>query len=334
MSAILGIFDLHEPVAGDAIAHRMLGQMRARGGARAGLGRSVGALLGVSRHAWELADGLSGPVLVVEDGNLTVAADATLYYLDDLRRRLSVAGITSAGSTASHFIAAAYRAWGDRCVDHLEGDFAFLVWDRGRRHLFGARDFYGSRPLFYATFGTTLVIASTIDGVRAHPRCPNDLNVTAIAEAAAGLFAEPEETCYRAIRRFPAAHALLLGESRRSPELRRVWIPPTFAGEERPRQGFDDAAAELRELLTRATTERMLPTGVTSISMSGGWDSPPCSPPANWLFNAPASRATGCGRCRSPSSWRRRPGRRAHPCNRRALAGGRTLARHPRHSPV
>ena len=274
MTAILGIFDLQEPAPGDVVAHRMLAAMHVRGGDRRAVARSVGAVLGVARYEWELATGLSGAALVVEDGDVIVAADASLYYVDDLRRALAAAGVTPVGATPSHLIAAAYRAWGDRCVDHLEGDFAFIAWNRSRRQLFSARDFYGSRPLFYATLGSTVVVASSIAGILAHPRCPADFNVTSIAEAAAGLFAEPAETPYRAVRRFPAGHALLMSESRPSAELRRVWTPPTFAGEGRARVGFEDAAAELRELLVRATVERMAPVGPTSISMSGGWDSP------------------------------------------------------------
>ena len=274
MSAILGVFDLDTPIPGDPVASRMLARMGVRGGACSALGRSVGAVVGVARHEWELAPGLSGDALVVHDGDVMVAADASLYYLDDLTRRLRVAGVTPAGTTPSHYIAAAYRAWGDRCVDRLEGDYAFMVWDRSRRRLFSARDFYGSRPLFHATFGTTLVVASTIGAILAHPRCPTDLNVTAIAESAAGLFAEGSETAYRAVFRFPAGHALTLSDLRRTPELRRFWNPPLFVGEERPRVGFDAAAEELREILMRATAERMAPAGTTAISMSGGWDSP------------------------------------------------------------
>ena len=273
MSAILGIFDLQDPVPGDGVALGMLAAMRARGSDHRAVARGAGALLGVARAGWELAPGLSGAALVVEDGDVIVAADAPLDLVDDLRRALAGAGVTPAAGTPGHLIAAAYRAWGDRCVDRLEGDFAFMAWDRRQRRLFSARDFYGTRPLFYATLGTTLVIASSVAGVLAHPRCPADLNVTSIAEAAAGLFAEREAAAARAVRRLPAAHALLLSESRRQPELRRVWTPPTFAGEGRARVGFDDAAAELRDLLVRATAERMSPAGVTSVSMSGGWDS-------------------------------------------------------------
>ncbi|CAA9301435.1 MAG: hypothetical protein AVDCRST_MAG40-384, partial [uncultured Gemmatimonadaceae bacterium] len=274
MSAILGIFDLDTPVPGDPIAHRMLGQMAVRGAARRAVGRGVGALLGVARHEWEMAPGLSGDALIVHDGDVMVAADASLYYLDDLGRRLRAAGVAPAGTSASHYIAAAYRAWGDQCVDRLEGDFAFLLWDRARRRLFAARDFYGSRPLFHATFGSTLVVASSIAAVLAHPRCPSDLNLTAIAESAAGLFSEGTETAYRAVRRFPAGHALVLSDSRRTPELRRFWYPPEFAGETRARVPFAAAAEELREILIQATAERMLPAGLTTASTSGGWDSP------------------------------------------------------------
>lgn len=270
MSRIAAIFSTAGP-AGDIAIRGLLAAIEARGGDHAETWAEDGAALAVSRHEWEFGDGFAGPVGVARDDACVVVADATLYYRDDLRRRLAAKGVSPQGSTPSHLILAAYRAWGERCAERLEGDFAFILWDRVAKQAFCSRDFGGKRPLFYAELGNTLVVASTVSAVIAHPACPDDLDLASIAATAAGLFSSAgPDTCYRAVRVLPAAHDL----SWRSGALRgpaRHWDPATAARSDR--LPFDAAADELRDLLGQAVAERLAPSGPTTIWMSGGWDS-------------------------------------------------------------
>ena len=227
------------------------------------------ATLATARFPWEFAGGLSGPVSVVEDGALAVAADAGLYYQRDLRRQLQQAGVPVRGTTPSHLILAAYRAWGERCAERLEGDFAFVLWDGDKRRVVCARDFGGKRPLFHAQFGGTLAVASTIPALLAHPRCPTDIDPIAIAADATGFFAAAHDTAYRAVSQLRAGFTLVHegSNTRISPH----WMPP--AVQESAGTGFEEAADELRELLMSSVRERLAPTGPTSVWLSGGWDS-------------------------------------------------------------
>ncbi|MBA3760702.1 MAG: hypothetical protein H0X07_09210, partial [Gemmatimonadales bacterium] len=163
MSGILGVFGLGACSPDDRTVRSMLAGLARRGTECNILNAASGeATLATGRFPWEFAGGLSGPVSVVEDGALAVAADAGLYYQRDLRRQLQQAGVPVRGSTPSHLILAAYRAWGERCAERLEGDFAFVLWDGDKRRVVCARDFGGKRPLFHAQFGGTLAVASTI----------------------------------------------------------------------------------------------------------------------------------------------------------------------------
>lgn len=270
MSGILGVFTTGE-LPERVNLERMVAGLAARGGERSTLWCGAGAALAVSRYEWESEAGFSGPVLELEEDDCMVAADATLYHLTDLRRRLRARGVAAWGATPSHLILAAYRAWGEECTKWLEGDFAFILWDKRERRLLVSRDFSGRRPLYYAELGETLVVGSTLGAVLAHPACPEELNLPVIA-ATAGLLlsAAGEETCYRAIQSMPLGGDL---HWRPGAELRasRNWDPAPAAGAgELP---FDRAAEELRSLLTDATRERMGPSAPTSVWLSGGWDS-------------------------------------------------------------
>lgn len=270
MTGFLGIFATEGGRTDARTVRSMLAGLAGRGTECEVRSYAAGwSTLGVTRQSWELDDGLSGRVLVAEDGSLAVAADASLYYQQDLRRTLAQAGIQVRGDTPSHLILAAYRAWGDRCAERLEGDFAFVLWDGNRRRVVCARDFGGKRPLFYAEFGNTFAVASTISALRRHPRCPGDLDSLAIGAAAAGLFAVAHETAYRTVSQLPAGSTLVRegAATRVAPH----WIPPSVREGAGP--GFDEAAAELRWLLQSAVRERLDPGRPTSVWLSGGWDS-------------------------------------------------------------
>ena len=271
MSAVLGVFAAageggHLP---DAAARAMLERMSARGADQSEIRRSGGALLAVVRHDWELGAGFSGPVLVATDGDLLVAADASLYYRDDLRRALAARGVEPVRDTPAHLILAAYRAWGERCAEHLEGDFAFVLWDGAQRTVVAARDFGGKRSLFYAEAGPVLLVATELGALLRFPGFDPPLNLTEIAASAAVLLAVEDETAYEGVCSLPAGRTLV----RRGASLRmqRHWTPPPVdASGALP---FEKAAEELRGLIFRAVEERLDPSGPTAVWLSGGRDS-------------------------------------------------------------
>ncbi len=270
MSAILGVFGSPRPLPGESV-RAMLGQMADRGVERVTLWRGEGVVLAVGRYEWELEDGFSGPDLIAEGEDAVVAADASIFYRDELRRALAARGVTPARDTPAHLILAAYRAWGDACADHLDGDFSFILWDRVRRRVLCVRDFGGKRPLHYAALGGELVVASTIGGVAAHPRCPDELNLPVIAATLGGMhFSAGPETCFSAIRVLPNAHRFTWAEGRLTGPL-RYWEAPVNSPPSR--LSFEDAAEELRERLATAVRERLIPGETNTVWLSGGWDS-------------------------------------------------------------
>src|SRR5207249_4266626 len=85
------------------------------------------------------------------DGAMWITADARLDARADLVARLADHGHGGLEARPDvELILRAYRVWGEACVDHLMGDFAFAVWDAPRRTLFCARDQIGIKPFFYA----------------------------------------------------------------------------------------------------------------------------------------------------------------------------------------
>ena len=268
MSGVLGVFGARAAADARAVAG-MMTRLAARGADREAVHREPSAVLGVRRFAWELEPGFSGPALVAREGDACVAADATLYYVDELRAALRAAGVEPRGDTPSALILAAHRAWGARCLDRLEGDFAFVLWDGARGEGLCARSPDGKRPLFRARVGDGLAVASTVGALLAHPEVGEDLDLATIASHAAGMWQHNDDTSYLAIKSLAAGHALAWREG--SVRSWRFWSPPETRAT--ATRSFGEAAEELQSLLRRAARERMAPTGPSTVWMSGGWDS-------------------------------------------------------------
>jgi asparagine synthase (glutamine-hydrolysing) len=270
VSGILGVFDLAGGPVDVEQAYRMGERQRWRGGPATSKVQDRAAFVSVSRYDWELSGDFSGNVLVLDDSRYIVAADACIFYQQDLRDRLLAKGTPVEGDTASHLILAAYKAWGQDSAEYLEGMFAFIVFDRETGSVFCARDYLGMRPLFFARFDTTLVIASSICAILEYSECSRSLNVATIAAAAAGwLVGCGADTCYEDVQVVPQAGSLLWVNGKERSW--RHWDPPLL--DSAGAAPFAEAADELRELLARAVSERLAAEGCSAVWMSGGRDS-------------------------------------------------------------
>src|SRR5712692_2905652 len=142
------------------------------------------------------------------DGQVWITADVRVDSRADLIRKLEARVRESLeDATDAALILHAYHAWGEDCVRHLLGDFAFAIWDGPRRRLFCARDHFGIKPFYYASAGKCLLFSNTLDCLREHPAVSDRLNDLAIADFL--LFdsnRDPGATTFADIERIPPAH--------------------------------------------------------------------------------------------------------------------------------
>ena len=164
----------------------------------------------------------------------------------------------------------AWAVWRRRCVEHLLGDFSFVVWDEPRQELFAARDHFGIAALLVAEVDGALLVSNAMRAMRKMPGLGAKIDPHALGDfIVMGHCADPRATVFSAIRRLPAAHALTFQDGRLNEQ--RYWEPPPI----------DDAApfvsgAEEVERFSHhfalAVADRMRCTS-TALSLSGGMDS-------------------------------------------------------------
>jgi asparagine synthase (glutamine-hydrolysing) len=205
------------------------------------------------------------------DGRRWIVADARVdarqHLIAELKARAQEE--VTAEATDVELILRAYSAWGEECVTHLLGDFAFVVWDEPRRRLFCARDHLGVKPFFYAQVGHTVVISNTLDCIRLHGAVSRDLHEPAIADFLLfGANQELDTTSFRDIRRLPPAHCITWSNG--TTRCRRYWTLPVEAPIHFTRA--DEYTDRFIELL-RAALRARLRTRRVGVLMSGGLDS-------------------------------------------------------------
>jgi asparagine synthase (glutamine-hydrolysing) len=209
---------------------------------------------------------------LTRDG-VTVVGQIRLDDRATLISDLARAGRPTSSMIDSALVWEAYHVWGDSCLEHLHGDFAFGMWDAPRRRLFLARDRFGVRPLYYAHVGKSVIFSNELGALRGAPGV--DLRLDDYAAADFLLMGnvvafDRSQTIFRGIRALPPAHQMTV-----TPERSSIHSYPTL-DPHAPMLRYaklEDYAEEYRALLRTAVKDRVR-TKRALITMSGGLDSP------------------------------------------------------------
>ncbi|MGB6484584.1 MAG: asparagine synthase-related protein [Candidatus Acidiferrales bacterium] len=223
-------------------------------------------------HAAHLIRGDSARALQPESlGTGTwIAADVRLDAREELITELRGHGQDAhIWCSDAQLLLHAYDAWGEECLDHLMGDFAFGLWDARRRQLFCACDHFGIRQLYFSQTDSYFIFSNTLDCVRLHPDVSDRLNDAAICDFLLfGMNYEEGTTSFADIKRLPRAHWLRW--SANGLEVREYWRPPTDGKIRYKKRG--EYVEHFNELLGKAVADRIRADSV-GILLSGGLDS-------------------------------------------------------------
>jgi asparagine synthase (glutamine-hydrolysing) len=203
--------------------------------------------------------------LVSADGRVVVVADVVLDNRADLAARLGVPDRPDTPDGA--LVLAAYQRWGDRCPEHLLGDFVFAVVDGGRGGVLLVRDHLGNRPLNVYQRAGVLAFASTALALTGFEGVGHDLDEARLA-AHLALVPAADRSWVSGVR--PLGPATTLWVDATGARTRRYWTLDTVRRDHSAPQRHADA---LRDALDRAVTGRLRGPGAAGVMLSGGLDS-------------------------------------------------------------
>ncbi|MGN0609777.1 MAG: asparagine synthase (glutamine-hydrolyzing) [Oscillospiraceae bacterium] len=141
-----------------------------------------------------------------EDRTKVLLFNGEIYNFQSIREDLVAKGHTFTTKTDSEVLLHGYEEYGEELLNKLRGMFAFVIWDTKTKELFGARDFFGIKPLYYAQMGDTFMFGSEIKAFLAHPDFKKELNEAALENYLTFQYSPTTETFFKNVYKLPAAH--------------------------------------------------------------------------------------------------------------------------------
>jgi asparagine synthase (glutamine-hydrolysing) len=203
-----------------------------------------------------------------EDESIQLVCNGEIYNSPELRRSLRKKGHTFRTRTDVEVIIHLYEEYGNDCVRHLRGMFAFALWDAPSRTLLLARDHMGQKPLFYYFDGEQLLFASEIKAILASGRVAAEPNIDALWHYISLRYIPDDYSLFRNIRKVEAGTTVL--KTAEGIRVDRYWDPVFTDKLQRTEQQIED---ELDSVLREVVKLHLLSDVPVGAFLSGGIDS-------------------------------------------------------------
>lgn len=201
-------------------------------------------------------------------GNYTICYNGELYNTTEIQRELENMGYSFGGHSDTEVLLTAYLQWGEKCLERLNGIFAFAVWDSARKQLFLARDRAGVKPLYYAVNEGGIIFASEPKALLKHPKIKPIIDEEGIAQIMLlGPAVRPDSGIFRDVRQLPPGSRILCRKGVFSVE--KYWLPTA----EKHSETVEETAEHLSYLIRDSVTRQLVSDVPLCTFLSGGLDS-------------------------------------------------------------
>ncbi len=204
-----------------------------------------------------------------EDKTVWITFNGEIFNYKELRTKLLSKGHRFYTKSDTEVIVHLYEDYGVECLSHLNGQFAFAIWDKRKESLFIARDRVGIRPLFYTLIDGSWIFASEIKSIFVDGRVKRELDPYALDQIFTFWMTVPPRTAFKDILELPAGHFMTVKNG--DVNIEKYW-DLDFMPDDAIRSE-DDYAEELRELLIDSTRLRLRADVPVGAYLSGGIDS-------------------------------------------------------------
>ena len=271
MCGIAGIVNIHGGPVSPGVLRAMTDIVRHRGPDGEGQWIRNGVGFGHRRLAIVDLSPSGAQPMQSADGALVITFNGEIYNWRELRTELAKRGATFRSQSDTEVLLEAYRAWGPRCLEKLNGMFAFAIWDARTSRVFLARDRFGVKPLYYRWDGQTLLFGSEIKSILQHPSVSVRVDQAALGEYFSFQNVFTDRTLFDGIKLLPRASSISLEMGR--PESFDVtrWWDYQFVEEKGVSEG--EYLEELDRLFQQAVERQVQADVEVGTYLSGGIDS-------------------------------------------------------------
>lgn len=158
-----------------------------------------------------------------EDGSKILIFNGEIYNYKDIRKDLIKKGHKFKSNVDSEVVLHLYEEYGSEMFQYIRGMFAFVIWDSKTNTLFGARDFFGIKPLYYSKSNNNFIFASEIKSIIEHPNVSKEVNLEALETYLTFQYFALEESFFKGIYKIPQGHYFIFKENKL--EIKQYWEP-------------------------------------------------------------------------------------------------------------
>ena len=204
-----------------------------------------------------------------EDNSIVLVCNGEIYNFPELYGKLTEAGHRFKTRSDNESILHLYEMYGTKCVEHLNGMFAFAIWDQNKKLLFLARDRMGVKPLYYALQNNSIYFSSELKGLMAVPQVKRALNLDSLNKYLTFENIPSPNTILKNIFKLEAGHFLTLHNGNIKKE--KYWDIPL----DKPKLKIseEEAVEETERLFIESVKKRLLSDVPVGVFLSGGIDS-------------------------------------------------------------
>ena len=281
MCGITGFVDLKASIEDQKeILYSMTATLNKRGPDASGFHFSRHCLLGHRRLTVVDPEGGAQPMLRnFGDNVFTIVYNGELYNTEELRKTLLEKGFSFNSYSDTEVLLLSYIFWKEDCVNHINGIYAFAIWEEKKQKLFLARDPLGVKPLFYTQVNSTLIFGSEIKALLAHPLVEAKVDSKGLTELFGFGPARPLGSgIFKNIKEIPPAYCLSYNSD--GIKLREFWKLEAKPHEESLKQTTE----HLGSLLVDAVERQLYADVPVCTFLSGGLDSSAISAIASSYF--------------------------------------------------
>lgn len=208
-----------------------------------------------------------------QDLKLHLVFNGEIYNYIELREELESKGFEFSSESDTEVLLNTYLAWGEKCVNHLNGQFSFAIFDENREQLFLARDRAGEKPMYFAQLAnSSIVFGSELKTLVHHPEISPEIDIENLKEFLTRGQSRGDQSILKGVQKLLPAHTAVFNLRNNQVLISRYWTPQCI---EAPSQKSDIKylSAKLEVLLTQAVERQFVSDVPVGVLLSGGLDS-------------------------------------------------------------
>jgi len=205
---------------------------------------------------------------VCEGHEFVITYNGELYNTDDLRKTLKGYGYTFTTTSDTEVLLYSYIHYGEKCVDVLNGIYAFAIWDTMRQKVFICRDRFGVKPFFYTQKGESIIFASELKAIFKHPLVYPEIDADSLREIFAISPARtPGTGVFKGVSELRPGHFMTIDRS--GTKVKKYWSLKSIEHTD----NYEETIEKVHDLVVDAVKRQLVSDVPIGTLLSGGLDS-------------------------------------------------------------